>query len=357
MKHREDIQAMIQSIPPPEEGSWIFDEESIMHAYQKDDDHQSLSVKILSVFGGLMGSLAFLGFLFIAGLYNSRASLLFFGILFIAAAIWLHKKYNKIIMDTLSVAFFIIGFLQVGFGCLQLDLTVDFVCIVFIIVVLASLTFVQNYMLSFVSVLIIHGSILTLVLAHEAYEFLHLYNATLAGGLMYLSFQEANIIASRKLLSKIYNPLKTGLLFSFLSVLTLLSKRGLFAVSSEYIWFSSIALIAMICYFIHRLLLYLELRNNKVRIVIYLLTFLALLPTVWSPAITGALLIILLSFMVHHRTGFALGILFFIYFIALYYYDLDITLLTKSILLCTTGLFFVALYLYTAQKMKINEEV
>src|SRR5690606_41366096 len=70
---------LFRSFQNTEDKPLQFDEEAIVSAYQKDNGNQSLSIKILSIFGGILASLAFLGFLFIAGLYNSDVGLLVFG--------------------------------------------------------------------------------------------------------------------------------------------------------------------------------------------------------------------------------------------------------------------------------------
>ncbi len=80
--------------------------------------------------------------------------------------------------------------------------------------------------------------------------------------------------------------------------------------------------------------------------IIYILSVLLLTSTLLSPAISGAFLIILVSVLVHYKTGLAIGILAFIYFIIQYYYDLNFTLLTKSILLMSSGVVFLAFYIH-----------
>jgi uncharacterized membrane protein len=90
---------------------------------------------------------------------------------------------------------------------------------------------------------------------------------------------------------------------------------------------------------------------------IYALSFVLLLSTAMSPAIAGALLIILLAFMVNHKTGFAVGIISFIYFVSQFYYDLGYTLLLKSILMFSTGVLFMLIYLFTYKKLHANEKI
>ena len=364
MRNKDDIKELLMFFRSTEDKPFKLDEEAIFAAYQKDNGNQSLPIKILSVFGGILVSLAFLGFLFIEGLYNSDVALLVFGGIFIAGSIWINKKYNKIIIDTISVSSFIIGFILLGFGCGKLNIYENIINIIFIIIALGSLSIVQNYILSFVSVLIINGSILTLIIANKGYDLIHIYVSALALTMTYIFLKEAKIITTNLVLSKLYNPVKTGLVFSFLSGLVFLGKKGILFVfpdyiwpSSNYIWLSSIVIISVIIYLISTLFDFFNLTVTQHKIGIYIFTVFALLPTALSPAVSGAILIMLLSFLVNYKTGLVLGVISFIYFISQYYYDLNFTLLTKSILLFSTGVLFIAFYLFTYKKLTANEKV
>jgi uncharacterized membrane protein len=101
----------------------------------------------------------------------------------------------------------------------------------------------------------------------------------------------------------------------------------------------------------------LNINKTQHKVGIYIATVFVLLPTVFSPAISGAILLILLSFYVNYKTGLVLGVAAFLYFISQYYYDLNLTLLTKSILLFSSGVLFIALYLFTHKKLTTNEKV
>lgn len=357
MKNKENIKELLDYLRTTEAKELQFDEEAIVSAYQKNSGNQSLAIKILSVFGGLLASLAFLGFLFIAGLYDSGLGLLIFGTLCIAGAIWTNKAYDKIIIDTLSVSSFIIGFILFGFGLGKLQLAENIICTVFILVALFSLSVVQSYILSFVSVLIINGSILTLIISNGCYNLIHVYVAELALVITCVFLKEAKLITLGKALCKLYNPLRIGLVFSFLSGLAILGKKGILPLSPGYIWMSSGIIIPTIMYLLSNLLKILEISKTRHKAGIYVFSFLLLLPTVLSPAISGAILIMLLSFLVNYKTGLVIGVIAFVYFISQYYYDLHFTLLTKSILLFSSGVLFIVLYLFTYKKLTSDEKI
>jgi hypothetical protein len=201
-----------------------FDEEAIVATYQKNNNNRSLSMKILSLFGGLGASLAFLRFLYVGiGIHHSEVGLLVFGIICIAGSIWISKAYDKIIIDTVSVSLFFTGFILLGFNLYTLlKGNGSMISIIFIIIAFCSLTIARNYMLSFISVLIINGRILMLILSNEGYNLIPIYISALALIITYFFLKEAKIITTNKGLSQLYNPIRTGLVFSFLSGLALL---------------------------------------------------------------------------------------------------------------------------------------
>jgi uncharacterized membrane protein len=357
MSNKEHITDLLDYFQNTEGRPLIFDEEAIVSAYQKDSDTQSLPIKILSVFGGLLASVAFLGFFFASGLNRSEIGLLAFSGIFIVGSILISKKYDRIIIDTVSVSFFIIGFILMYMALHDLRINEDMISIVFIIIAFGTLCFVQNYILTFIAVLIINGSFLMLILSNNAYNLIHFQVAVLALAMVYFFLKEAQIITANNIFSKLYNPVRTGIMFSFLAGLLLLGKRGILPISPDYIWMSSIITISSIVYLISMIFNVLSITETRHKASIYLFAVLTLLPTALSPAISGAILIILLSFLVNYKTGLVVGIISFIYFISQYYYDLNFTLLTKSILLLASGVLFITLYLFTHKKLTTNEKI
>lgn len=65
-----------------------------------------------------------------------------------------------------------------------------------------------------------------------------------------------------------------------------------------------------------------------------------------------ALLLLAATFWAADRVGFTLSILFLIYALWLFYYNTDITLLGKSLLLMANGVLFIALFFYLKRQFK-----
>ena len=158
-------------------------------------------------------------------------------------------------------------------------------------------------------------------------------------------------------LSLLYNPVRAALIFSLLAGLMFVGKRGLVHITAEFVWLSSAVTIPAVIYLVSFVPDILEIKEQKKRMIIYIASVLVLLPTSYSPALSGSLLIILLCFLVNYRTGFVIGIIAFIYFVGQYYYDLHFNLLTKSILLISTGILFIVFFLFTYKNAEVNEKI
>ena len=342
-----------------EEKTLNFDNEAINAAYQKNNGTQSLAIKILSVFGGILASWVFWGFIIVAELYESETVSMILGVILFASAIYMSKKFDrKIIFDTIIVSLFISGFILIGFAFDSMDMNKNTICILSIIIAFLSIFITQKYIISFISTLIISGNILGLILLNSSYDFIHIYIAVFVAVITYFFLNEAKIISANNILSKLYNPIRTGLIFSFVAGLTFVGIRWLHFVSYNFIWLSSIATICAVIYLFHNNLFEIfKINKRQHKILIYIFIILVLLPTAFSPAISGTILLILLSFYVNYKTGLVLGIISFIYFISQYYYDLNLTLLTKSILMFSSGIIFLIIYLFTSKKLMTNEKI
>lgn len=350
--------ALLDSIRLSEGTEFVYNEKAILNEYQTQGENKSsLAIKVLSIFGGFLATLAFLGFLAIAGLYNSEFGLLIFGIGFIISAIWLNKEFNKLIIDTFSISIYVIGFALLAFGLSEMNVGESIIAILIIFIALSSLIITQNFILSFISVLAISGSFLTLIISNDLYELIHLYIAIYTLALAYFFLNEAKLISSNKKLSNLYNPIRIGLVISLLFGLISIGKRHLIPISQNHMWLSSILMIFVIMYLVYTIIKINEIETIKNKVLIYSLSSLMLISTIFSPSISGAIVIILLCFLVNYKTGLTIGIISIIYFISQYYYDLNFTLLTKSIILFSSGIVFILFYLFTTNRLSTNEKI
>jgi hypothetical protein len=360
MRNEKHIREVIHLIRQTEGETFECNEEIIVEAYYRRDlNAPSVIIKILSIVGGLLVTSAILLLLFLAELLQSAAGMLIFGAGFIAVAIGSNRKYSgSLLSDALSVPVFASGFFLIGFACIEFGWNKSSLCLIFILMALGSLFLIQTYLLSFISVCILVGSCLSLFLINDAYDWIFIYNSILAGIVSLLFWKEAQWITKNPKLALLYNPVRSGLVISFLAGLVLTGIRGIIPFDPVWIWLSSVVPAGVILYLISRLLRLFQVKSIWNQSLIYTIAFLLLGVTAFSPALSGTILIILLGFQANYKSGFYLGILSFIYFIIQYYYDLHFTLLVKSGLLCLSGILFIVLYLlFTYSKQKADEQI
>ena len=118
-------------------------------------------------------------------------------------------------------------------------------------------------------------------------------------------------------------------------------------------WLLSIFIWIGILLIIQRIMPVMEVTNPVSQIGICILCILICLPTMFAPYLSGSLLLILICFHYGYKAECAAALLLFIYAVSKYYYDLNLSLLVKSITLFFTGIIFmIAWYYFTQKRMK-----
>jgi hypothetical protein len=354
----EDIQRHIKSIKALEGDSFKYDESAILKEYERrDEGKSSFIIKALSIFGGILASIAFLGFLLLLEIYKSEAAMLMVGIGLVSVSIMLVKQYDKLIIDTFGVSLCILGMILFIIGLFAFDINEDVITLLVMAMAFFTLLLVKNPILSFFSVLIASSAILTLIISNDMHSLIHLYINLHALALTYVFLNESSILTSDLKLVKRYDSLRIGLVFSLLFGLVATAKHGFFDMSQSYFWMSSLVIIFILLYVVYLLLKTFKVTSPQTKLWVYLFSALTLLPTLFAPAISGALLIVMLSFRVNYKTGLSIGIIALVCFVILYYFDLNFTLLTKSIILFSSGLVFLFFYVFLTKKLKSNENL
>jgi hypothetical protein len=323
-----------------------------------------MAVKILSVLGGCLAMLTSLGFLMMANLYQSQGAMAIVGVLFIVVAIVLNKSTDNLLLDTFGITSYILGYTLLGMGMegtlsggSEWRTDLNLISAVFICIAVGSLLITQNYMLSFLSVLVVFGSLLSFLSINNSYDLIHLYIPCLTFLIAFWYLHESDILAFHPKIAKLYNPVCLGLVISFLAGLAFVCKRGFLPIAENYVWISSISTIGAVVYLLSILMKTFGIHQDKIKWTLYGLGVLVMLPTAFSPAISGAILILLLSYYVKHVTGFVIGIVSLFYFLSQYYYDLNFTLLVKSGILFSSGLLFLVVYFFSQPYLQENEKV
>jgi Domain of unknown function (DUF4401) len=356
MNRHPDIEQLIHSLPAATAETLLIEDEAMMAAdASMQKQNMSTTLKIVSVIGGFLATLAFIGFVFIAGLYDSKIGLVFFGLMLIAAAVLLHKIFQQIMIDTISISSFIFGCTLFSLGMSDLKVGDSTVAILLIVIGIVTLLLIENYLLSFLSLVLIAGAALWLVAETEEPNLFYVYQLVMVIAMYLVYTNEAWFITGNKRISALFDPLLPALMVALAGGFIVTTTESLFNTSPLLAPFPAVVCCILIMMLLQKILSEHQKLTTENYWKIYVAVAVVLAPTIMNPAIAGSLLMVLLSFSINYKTGIALGIVAFLYFISKYYYDLQFTLLTKSIILFSSGIFFLMIYLLVSKKLISNE--
>ncbi|WP_374164695.1 DUF4401 domain-containing protein [Arcticibacter sp. MXS-1] len=318
--------------------------------------YSGLGVKVLSVVGGLLASLSFTGFLFSAELIRSGVSMLVFGLFALAGSIIVNRYVKNLTLDTAVVSANVIGYISVAIGLNDLTRSDNLQAVTLLILAVLTLFLSESFMLVLIAVIVACNCALALFLINDAQYFIFLLSGALTLAYTHIHLKEAFWIAKGRRWNKLYTPVRIGVLLSFLILLGVLSRKEIFVLFRSPLILSS-ALIGMGSIF--TVWTVLRRMGDKARPMVKLVivfSALVLLPGLVSPAVSGAILVLLVSFYTSHRNAFFLGLIVLIYSVATYYYDLEYSLLTKSAILFGSGLVFLVAWIMFKRKLRMYEE-
>ncbi len=334
-----------------------YDKGAILHAVQSQRKSDApLYIKVLSVLGGFFGALALLGFLTLTGFYESEIAVLVLGALCIPASILINKSFDSLLPDTASVAIHVIGYSLLIYGLDALNLEENLICLLVIVIALATIFISNSLMLVFISILIVSGGMLSFAFINETFGVIHGHVALLTLLLTGYYLNEPRLIHRFSRLGTFSSAIRSGLIFSLIMGLLVVGIRGISPLPYQHLWVSSVfTIICTIAVLLEVLKLYKGL-SSRLKILLCLGCVAVLIPTSFSPAISGSLLLILLNYKVNYRTGLFIGVISLIYFVCQFYYDLNLTLLYKAILMFASGLIFILFY-FLLYKFTGNDEI
>jgi len=322
--------------------------------------YSNLAVKILSILGGIIGSIFFIGFIVIALIQDSEIGMLILGSIFLTGSIIMGRVDKSIFLDTINICLWLVGGILLGGGMIFNGDDESLISIVLLIVATITFFVVNRYLLRFFSVLAVCACMVFLIIDNEWFNLIHLMLVGCAIKMTGVHLTEAKFISQNKFFNEAYSPLRIGLIISFICLLMLVGKGGRMAgLFFEHLWISSLVIIGCTLFSIKNIMNGLKIEEQKTKTLVLVLAGVMLLPTIFVPAVSGAILILILNYHIGHRVGIGLGIISMIYFVIQYYYDLNLTLLEKSGILVVTGILFLAAYFIFQKNINLpaNEEI
>ena len=293
----------------------------------------NLTIEVLSIIGGVLTAIFFLGFLVLSSILRSETSCLIAGSILIITTLFVNRLLTKPFLDAMNITCYIAGCILAGYG---MNRNMDVLFIVLIGISVVTMLLSKGFILTFLSVISFYmalfGEITNLF---SSLNPLNVAAVPIIAIFLFVNLSETKILSyTNGDLSK-YKPIHSGLFVS--CVLSLAGLSVNYLTKSTNDWIISVFMLV----------------GPVHQVCIYLLCILICFPSLHAPYLSGSILLILICFQYGYKAESAVALLLFIYSISKYYYDLDITLLTKSITLFFTGIaLLIAWYIFTQKKTR-----
>lgn len=357
MPKLNQIKEQILSLQLSEGPGFEFDKQNLGEALEKyDKTNAGIIIKIITILGAFIGSSFMLTFFFGIKLFQEPLAMVILGLGLIVAAVALSNTSKLLIFETSFISFLIYGGIILGIGIYKYKFDESSICLCFFLIGLLVCQFSKNEIQILLGLLTSFLSIFWVIHFQKLFWLYHGYNLLLTVGLVYVYLREAQLITNRYFARRYY-ALKNGLIVLFLMSMARVSIKDLNTIDIPYNWVSAVVPIFAVLYIIRKVLNKIAIEKKTTKIFIQAITLLTLVVTIVFPAISAAIVIILLCFLVNYKTGLIIGAISLCYFICQFYYDLSFSLLVKSELLFVSGLLFAALYFFSSKKLTEDEKI
>jgi hypothetical protein len=317
---------------------YAYDPGSLYDNLQKSNALDPLPLRLLSIAGGTISAVCFTAFLFIGGIMNDDLTFLITGLSFLMIAILLPRWRNSLAFDTFAVALQMVGLILTAMGLNQMGWKGHQIPPLFTSIGILTVMLTRSKTQAFSSVILIFASILVWIFNSGWYDGLHLYNSLTVACMTFVMLTETTALTSGGRTLWLYLPIRNAIIISCFAGYLLLTGGDRMPWSHpHWPWISYLPVIGALLVLLRHVTLELLDADRKRRRNWMIALFLLTLPSALNPAIAASLLILLLGFYTGHRTAFMIGGLGLPLFIGLWYYDLPISLLQKSIWMMVSG--------------------
>ncbi|MBX7240244.1 MAG: DUF4401 domain-containing protein [Bacteroidia bacterium] len=303
-------------------------------------------IRVVTMVGAWIAAGCFFGVVALLGIFNSPLAVFILGILLMTAAMIAFRALKS---NPFSIPFAltasITGQICFGYGLSEfsdfkeLDLLFLAGIGVQVLLFFATINNTQKFIATFLFNCLLTGYLLY----KEVYDGIHLVAGLNALLLTVMILWEEKILTRFKQWISSYQPLSAAVTLSFLLLLfvKLSEQTHSWQVLKIRFWeITSIIILVCILLTIYKVSQDFQWNPYKT-----LPMGIILLPLVGSPGILGGILILILGFY-HKSIWFvAMGILALSVFISVFYYNLQLTLWVKSLILMGSGLLFLGVYL------------
>jgi len=284
-------------------------------------------IKMFITFGAWIAAGCFIAFLAISGLMpQDERSLIAMGIIFLAIAVVLYSNVHNIFFAQLALAVSVLGHIMTFMGVYGLVDETFIIPLTALILCFILYPLYKDSLHRFLSCLVVTASTTGWLIESELHQGIHV--------LLFLEIFGVGLIFTHYWDNKKLYPLAYALAVSVpLTLLLVLVPHE----TIETIWWpSNIILILGVLY------LYKWALGEKTAFLKTEPAILAIIGTIAigllsTPGVIAAIGLLVLGYVLYDKALLGLGMAFFPVFIIVYYYDLDVDLLTKSWILISSG--------------------
>ncbi len=286
----------------------------------------------------------FLFFIFLSKIINDANSAIIVGLILLSVTIFLHySQKNKLFIEQLALALNLTGQILFIGGIGAVDGNIVSAALVTWFLEIFIIFVYKNNILRFLAVLIATLASLVLLYEFRLYQGIHIVIILLAAGASWYWLAESDNLTD-KIMASLYQPLGYGFIIGLQIVLLLSVMFDIPDIPNITWWYSTLGLtIILIMLEIYILDGYGISMSAPQSYAIFGSTVLLGLLLYQSPGIIASIIILVLGFQRGNKVLMGLAIIFLILFTIAFYYNLNITLLMKSITLVTTGIALLSL--------------
>ncbi|BDS10080.1 DUF4401 domain-containing protein [Aureispira anguillae] len=306
-------------------------------------------VQVLMFIGSILGAIFFLGFMALSEVFQSEIFILITGLIIAIVGLTIpYQSKQEATAEPVGMALlivgctlFTIGFISYGNNSFFTFLILSLITSIIVVVIAGS------HLQKISAVLCANLCAYWLIWEMNwgvGYNFLVLLNASIA---TIAWLKEPQILAQQSRLGQWYAAILNGCSISMIAVLV--GSVNIYqnyhwdgvTINPSYWWLSSILLVALVLWTLSETLDRVGEKNKKIPILLG--AGIALLVLIQAPGIVAGILLLFLGVYSSYYLFAGQGILAIFFFTGMFYYNMETTLLLKSILMVSAGLIFLAL--------------
>lgn len=244
----------------------------------------NLTIEVLSIIGGVLTAIFFLGFLVLSSILRSETSCLIAGSILIITTLFVNRLLTKPFLDAMNITCYIAGCILAGYG---MNRNMDVLFIVLIGISVVTMLLSKGFILTFLSVISFYmalfGEITNLF---SSLNPLNVAAVPIIAIFLFVNLSETKILSYTNL----EICLNINLFIPVLFVSCVLSLAGLsvnYLTKSTNDWIISVFMLVGILLMVYKIVQVMQVKSPVHQVCIYLLCILICFPSLHAPYLSG----------------------------------------------------------------------